>query len=104
MSGVSALRAHRVDLVVADRCEAYVRSSQVAGFVDCLALDADSDRPNAHLRVVTDEHWPFGSDQRVAPAPVVAVDLFESEDERSRRAGRELLARRRGLGGTGTLC
>lgn len=91
--GLSALSEHRVDLVVADRCEAYARSSQVAGLLERFALDADSDRPNAHLRAVADEHWPFGPDQRVAPAPVVAVDLLESEDERSRRAGRELLAR-----------
>lgn len=38
--------------------------------------------------------WPFDADQRVAPAPVVAVDLLDSDDERSQRAARELLTRR----------
>ena len=91
--GVSALNAHSVDLIVSDQAEAYVPESRVAELADRFALDADSDRPNVQLRVVRDNDWPFEPDQRVAPAPVVAVDLLEADDERSRRAARELLAR-----------
>lgn len=92
-SGVSALREHRVDLVVGDQSEAYVRASQVGELADRFALDPDSDRPNVRLRVVGDDNWPFDVGQRVASAPVVAVDLLDSDDERSQRSARELLAR-----------
>ena len=92
-SGVSALNAHSVDLIVSDQAEAYVPESRVSDLADRFALDADSDRPNVRLRVVGDDDWPFEADQRVAPAPVVAVDLLDAGDERSQRAARELLAR-----------
>lgn len=92
-SGVSALNAHSVDLIVSDQAEAYVPQSRVSELADRFALDAESDRPNVRLRVVSDDDWPFEADQRVAPAPVVAVDLLDTEDERSQRAARELLAR-----------
>lgn len=91
--GVSALSDHHVDLVVNDQSEAYVSESRVAELADRFALDADSDRPNVRLRVVSDDDWPFEAGQRVAPAPVVAVDLLDSDDERSQRAARELLAK-----------
>ncbi len=92
-SGVSAVNAHSVDLIVSDQAEAYVPQSRVSELADRFALDAESDRPNVRLRVVSDDDWPFEADQRVAPAPVVAVDLLDTEDERSQRAARELLAR-----------
>ena len=92
-SGVSALNAHSVDLIVSDQAEAYVPESRVSELADRFALDADSDKPNVQLRVVNDDDWPFEADQRVAPAPVVAVDLLDADDERSQRAARELLAR-----------
>ncbi len=92
-SGVSALRDHQVDLIVSDQSEAYVLESRVAELVGRFVLDADSDRPNVRLRLVSDNDWPFEPGRRVAPAPVVAIDLLESEDGRSQRAARELLAR-----------
>ena len=92
-SGVSALNHHHVDLVVSDQSEAYVRESLVAELADRFALDADSDRLNVRLRVVSDDDWPFEAGQRVATAAVVAVDLLDADDERSQRAARELLAR-----------
>ena len=92
-SGVSAVGHHHVDLVVSDQSEAYVPESRVAELADRFALDAESDRPNVRLRVIKDDDWPFEAGQRVAPAPVVAVDLLDSDDERSRRAARELMAR-----------
>lgn len=92
-SGVSALSDHHVDFVVSDQAEAYVPQSRVAELADRFALDADSNRPNVRLRVVSDDDWPFEASQRVASAPIVAVDLLDADDERSQRAARELLAR-----------
>ena len=91
-SGVSAANHFQLDLVVIDEFEGYVRASVLPELVDRLALDQHSERPNAVLRVVEDEFWPFGSDEEVAPAPVVAVDLLDAGDGRSRRAANRLLA------------
>ena len=89
--GISALNAHGVDLIVSDQAEAYVPQSRVPELADRFALDAAADRPNVRLRVVDDDDWPFEAGQQVAPAPVVAVDLLDADDERTRRAARELL-------------
>ena len=93
--GVSALEAHDVDLIASDEAEVYVRASKVASLVDHYALDEDVDRPNLIVRVVDDEVWPFEEGERVAPWSVVAVDLLDADDERSRRAGLELIERHR---------
>ena len=61
--------------------------------VDRYALDEDADRPNVILHVVDDEVWPFGDQQQVVSWPVAAVDLLDADDERSRRAGLELIDR-----------
>ena len=92
-SGVSAASHYQLDVVAVDEFEGYVRSSALADVVDRLALDEHAERPNVVLRVVEDEFWPFGSNEEVAPAPVVAVDLLEAGDGRSRRAAAQLLAR-----------
>lgn len=92
-SGASAVVDHKIDLIVVDQVEAYVRDSQIDDLIDQYRLDPKADRPNVVLRVVDDDVWPFGSDDLVAAWPVVAVDLLEAADERSRRAGHELLAR-----------
>ena len=91
--GVSGAKEHRVDLVVRDAAEVYVRAGELADVVNSYALDEGADRPNVILRVVEDEAWPFQEDVRVAPWPVVAVDLLDADDERSRRAGLELIER-----------
>jgi excisionase family DNA binding protein len=91
--GVSALDAHDVDLIVSDEGEIYVRASKVAGLVDRYALEPNGHRPNLVVRVVDDDVWPFDEDVNVAPWPVVAVDLLDANDERSRRAGLELIER-----------
>jgi excisionase family DNA binding protein len=91
--GVSALDVHDVDLIVSDEAEVYVCSSKVAGLVDRYALDPHAYRPNLIIRVVDDDVWPFGEGVNVAPWSVVAVDLLDANDERSRRAGLELIER-----------
>ena len=92
-SGISALASNHIDLVVADQIEGYIPESELAGLIDQFALDSESERPNALLRVASDDCWPFAPRQRHAPTPVVAIDLLDSADERSRRAGRDLLNR-----------
>jgi hypothetical protein len=65
----------------------------VTGLLDRYALEPNANRPNLIVRVVDDDVWPFDDDANVAPWPVVAVDLLDSNDERSRRAGLELIER-----------
>lgn len=93
--GISAAAEYGVDLIAGDEAELYVRANKVADVSDRFALEEGSDRPNVILRVVEDEVWPFGGDDRVAPWSVVAVDLLDAHDERSRRAGLELIERHR---------
>ncbi len=91
LSGVSAANHYQLDVVAVDEFEGYVRSSILPALVNRLALDERSERPNVVLRVVEDGLWPFSPDEKVAPAPVVAVDLLEAGDGRSRRAAAQLL-------------
>ena len=92
-AGVSAALDYRIDVIVRDAAEVYVRASDVVELLDSHALDENAERPNVILHVVDDEVWPFGNDVQVAPWPVVAVDLLDAGDERSRRAGLELIER-----------
>lgn len=91
--GVSALPEYDVDLIAGEEAEVYVCASKVSDLVDLYALDAETDRSNVVVRVVDDGDWPFGDDARVAPWSVVAVDLLDAHDERSQRAGLELIER-----------
>lgn len=91
--GVSGLDEHDVDLIVSDEAEIYVPASKVADLEDRYALERNADRPNLIVRVVDDDVWSFDDDANVAPWPVVAVDLLDADDERSRRAGLELIER-----------
>jgi excisionase family DNA binding protein len=93
-SGISAADEYPIDLVAQEAAEGYVRRSEVGNLIERFALDESSDRPNLILRVVDDDAWPFDAGQRVAPSVVVAVDLLEAQDERARRAGRDLLENR----------
>jgi hypothetical protein len=91
--GVSAAAEHGADLVVGETFEGYVRAGDVAGLVERFGLDGQAARANVLLRVVDDVGWPFKSGQSSAGRAVVAVDLLESEDPRSRRAGADLVER-----------
>lgn len=93
--GVSALDDHDVDLIVSDAAEVYVKASAARGVVDRHALEVDVERPNVLVHVVDDDVWPFDDGENVAPWPVVAIDLIDAHDERSQRAGRELIERHR---------
>ena len=91
--GVSASAEHATEVIAVESAEIYVRESQLSDLVDRYELDADAERPNLVIRVVGDEDWPFDSNDDVAPWPVVAVDLLDASDERSRRAGLDLIER-----------
>jgi excisionase family DNA binding protein len=89
--GVSAAGDHGADLIADSSAEFYVRRSRLAGLVDRYALEGDVDRPNVLGRIVEDDDWPFAHDANVAPWPVVAVDLLDAADDRSHRAGLQLV-------------
>lgn len=91
-SGVSAVDDHQVDLVAPGVVEGYLPRERLAKLSYEHALrEVSENAANLIVREV-DQHWPFKSD-RVAPEAVVAVDLIDSADQRSRRAGSELLKR-----------
>ena len=92
-SGVSAAAEYSLDVIAPRVIEGYVRSSELSEVVRFFGLEAASDQPNAFLRVVRDDIWPFSPGQVVAPPPTVAIDLLEADDERTRRSGAELLCR-----------
>ena len=89
-TGVSAAADVGADIIAANEAEAYVPADDVADLRKKYFLE-ESRNPNVHLRVV-EPPWPFPSESSVAPRSAVAVDLLDSPDQRTRRAGRELLA------------
>ena len=92
-TAASASAEHRLGLVGGADLEAYVRQSALQQLIDEESAEERSDRWNLMLRVVEDHVWPFPPGAEVAPRAVVAIDSLESEDERVRRAGAELLER-----------
>lgn len=93
-SGVSAVEDYRVDLVAPGVVEGYMPKDRLVKLSYEHALrEVSENSANLIVRAVADS-WPFKS-ERVAPEAVVAVDLIDSIDQRSRRAGSELLKRTR---------
>ncbi len=90
-TAASASAEHRLGLVGGADLEAYIRSSDLQKLIDDESAEERTDHWNLLLRVVDDHMWPFPAGTRVAPRAVVAVDALESEDERVKRAGAELL-------------
>jgi excisionase family DNA binding protein len=90
-TGVSAAAMYRFDIAAPDVLEAYVPMKQVTGLVQEYFLEP-SGRPNVILHVV-ESFWPFPPGMRVAPPVIAALDLFEADDARAKRAGREALQR-----------
>jgi hypothetical protein len=89
-SGVSAAENHNVDVVAQGVVEGYLPKRRLAKLSYEHALRAVSeDSANLIVRAI-DGFWPFKS-ERIAPEAVVAVDLLDSSDQRSRRAGSRLL-------------
>lgn len=93
LAGVSAARHHGANVVTRRELEAYVKAKDLRGIVRDHKLDPNSDEPNVSLRVVH-SFWPFSEEAREVPVGVAIIDLLESPDARTKRAGRELLRRR----------
>lgn len=94
LSGVNAAAEYGVDIRAPGSVEAYVHRDRLHDLVYRYALrPAEIADANVVLRVV-DGSVPRAR-QGVAPVAAVALDLLESSDDRSRRAGRELARRLR---------
>ena len=90
-TAASASREHHLGLVGGTDLEAYIRRSDLEQLIDDESAEERTDHWNLLLRVVEDHVWPFPPGAEFAPRAVVAVDALESEDERVKRAGAELL-------------
>ena len=90
-TAASAVDEHQIDLVGPGPAEAYVSQAVFEQIAANHPLEERTERPNLVLRVVADGDWPFPEGTVVAPRAVTAVDLLESDDERARRAGVQLL-------------
>ena len=94
--GDAAAAHHRADLTGSGLVELYVRAEDVASLEREFALrPVEPAEANLKLRV-PNELWPFRPGERIAPVAFIAADLIDDGDERSVRAGRALLGRRRG--------
>ncbi len=92
-TAASASPEHGLGIVGSGPLDAYLKSSDLQAIRDAYVMEERSERANVVFRVVDDQLWPFPEGAVAAPPAVVAVDLLESDDERSRRAGAELLRR-----------
>lgn len=90
-AGASAAADYDVDIAAPGTLEAYVSAERLTKLQRKYGFEPSAS-PNLVLHVV-DDVWPFASSAKVAPAAVVALDLIESDDQRSRRAGEALLKR-----------
>jgi hypothetical protein len=88
-TGVSAAADVGADIVAPADMEAYAPAARFDELRARYFLE-ESNTPNVWLRLIH-EPWPFPAGTRVAPATAVALNLLDSADERTRRAGRELL-------------
>jgi excisionase family DNA binding protein len=88
-TGISGASHHGIDLVAPGHVEVYAPEKVMQRLTRQYALQP-SRRPNLLIRAVADL-WPFEKGCPVAPAPVVGVDLLDSDDARTRRAGKRLL-------------
>jgi hypothetical protein len=89
-SGISAAADYGASVRSPRVLEGYLPERDLRGFVYRLALrPADEREADLILHAVAGA-WPLQS-RRVAPKAVVAFDLLDSLDQRTHRAGEELL-------------
>jgi excisionase family DNA binding protein len=93
-SGISAAGQHGLGLVSGSEVDGYVPVSELAQLKRKYALEPrDRGDANVILRAVPDHAWHLDEADRVAPLPVVALDLAEDPDPRSARAGGQALSK-----------
>jgi excisionase family DNA binding protein len=90
-SGASAADAYDIDVVAPGVVEAYVSDSRLRELERKYSL-VPSERPNVVLHSLA-ENLARSENDVFAPPAAAAIDLIESGDQRSARAGRELLER-----------
>ncbi len=88
-SGVSMAAEHQIDIVELNAFEAYVSREDLEGVVAQNYLEP-SRGPNVIFHVAAAEWLQRCAHHAMGPV-VSAIDLFEADDEKSRRAGREFL-------------
>lgn len=91
-TGVSATVETGADLVSADLVDVYCEPNLRSSLTTRFGIDLTSSNPNVFLRVPAWEAVTVLTDRQVMPAAVVAVDLLDSTDPRTIRAGHDLLA------------
>lgn len=94
-AGASAAQEHGMEIVAADEVEAYVKPDDR----DKVEVDYALVPVSAHGNVLLREPmpwWPFPSDLQAVPPLVAALDLWDSDDARSRRAASNWLRDRLG--------
>jgi excisionase family DNA binding protein len=87
-AGASAAADVGVSIQTSDELEAYISRARFDEIVAKYHLER-SNRPNVLLRVVDDDRLPAW--QGCVGRAAIALDLYESQDPRSRHAARELL-------------
>ena len=94
LSGVSAAAEHGASISASEQLEGYIPASQLKRLAYRLALaPVEPASANVILRV---SKFPLGLQRRgIASAGVVAIDLLDSHDQRSIRAGNALAERLR---------
>ena len=91
-SGASASRAYAIDIKAPGVIDGYMPKRKAEEVAYRYALQQSSERQaNVVLRAI-DGYWPLAG-RSVAPIAAVAADLVESVDQRSQRAGRQLMRR-----------
>ncbi|MBA3777786.1 MAG: helix-turn-helix domain-containing protein [Chloroflexi bacterium] len=88
-SGVSAASEHRLEILAPGVLEAYVPARRLPQLERRFRLKPSADA-NVILHVV-DGPWPFSPEQRLAPRLAAVLDLFDHDDERTRRAAQRAL-------------
>ncbi|MGH2975982.1 MAG: type IV toxin-antitoxin system AbiEi family antitoxin [Solirubrobacterales bacterium] len=96
LSGVSAASEHGLAIVAPGVLEVYVPAGRLSDLERRYRLKPSAD-PNVILHVI-DGPWPFAQDQRIAPRLAAVLDLLDDDDERSRRAAHDALARYKAAG------
>ena len=94
VTGISVADGYRFDIAAPRTVEFYATAQVAAKLTRTYALEPSS-RANVVLHVVSTA-WPFASNTSRAPALLAAVDLADSPDQRTARAGREYLAEHAG--------
>jgi hypothetical protein len=88
-TGVTAATDYGADITAPGMAELYAPARSIPALRGTYHL-VEAEEPNAVIHVV-DGPWPFRAGVQLAPRHVVALDLLDSDDERTRRAGLELL-------------